>query len=283
MGPTTTPSSSLSIHAPDPPGHKSHDIRPIKTIPRRVINRRGTLKGGHDSFPKSVQFLFKPGTQIADRPHDSALASRPPAPNMRTMRLLPTAAFATLLLPLLPGCQAPAAPDAPTEMSLHISDYDAFIDNSLTLLREFDFVPQRVDRTAGEIVTLPTTSGQWFEFWRGDVIGAYQSLESSLHTVRRSVAINLARDAEGPEGDYRVAVTVAKTRYSAPDRQVTTPSGALAIYSDRLPTTEGLKKSATRGEHWVELGRDGLLEARLLARLRRLAAEPITTQPTSVE
>ncbi|MCG3128351.1 MAG: hypothetical protein CHACPFDD_03235 [Phycisphaerae bacterium] len=166
---------------------------------------------------------------------------------------------------------------------MHLSDYDAFIDNSLTLLREFDFVPLHVDRAAGEITTLPATSAQWFEFWRGDVVGGYQSLEASLHTIRRKVVISARHDDEGDADDYRVAITVEKFRYSAPDRQVTTPSGALAIYSDRIPTTEGLKKSATRGEHWVELGRDGLLEARLLARLRRLAAAPAATQPTSAE
>lgn len=68
---------------------------------------------------------------------------------------------------------------------------------------------------------------------------------------------------------YRVTVTVDKERYSAPERQVTTVSGSLAIFSERLPTTEGIRASRGQGEHWIPLGRDGQYEQRLLARLVR--------------
>lgn len=160
--------------------------------------------------------------------------------------------------------------------------------------------PERVDRDAGLIITRPTTGGQWYEFWRVDSQGGYNVLESSLHTVQRRAAIELtpigaagdaddqaaapsdaarsaaAADAAAGDGSgapgvrsgrYRVTVQVDKERYSAPERQITSASGALAIYSDRVPTTEGLRRSQSRGEHWVPLGRDGLLEAYLLARI----------------
>lgn len=181
------------------------------------------------------------------------------------------------------GCQAPPAPDGPTEMVLHVADYEAFVDSTLTLLREFDFMPERVDRHSGQIVTAPTTGAQWFEFWRGDVRGPYQSLESSLHTFRRRVSVGIASEggAESPNaeqnegepsgaGEYRVTVQVDKSRYSAPERQVTTASGALGIYSERLPTTEGLRNARSVGEHWVPLGRDGPLESYLLSRIAAL-------------
>lgn len=166
------------------------------------------------------------------------------------------------------GCQAPPAPDGPTQMALRIPDRDAFLETAMTLLRERDFPPQRVDRDQGVVVTRPATGQQWFEFWRQDSRGAHQLFESSLHTIRRIVTVRLHPvDAESPPDTYRVSVRVDKERYSAPERQVTTASGALAIYSERLPTTEGLIAAKTEGEHWVPLGRDLPLEQYLVDKI----------------
>jgi len=177
-----------------------------------------------------------------------------------------TAAF--FLAGALAGCQMSPPADGPTQISLKIPDRDAFIDQTLTLLRQRDFTPRRVDRDDGLVVSEPATSQQWFELWRHDSIGGYQLLESSIHTVRRIVTVQLdPLDAEHPSDEFRVSVQVDKERYSAPERQVTTASGALAIYSEHLPTTEGLAASRTEGEHWVPLGRDAQLESYLLDKI----------------
>ena len=169
-------------------------------------------------------------------------------------------------------------------MTLHAADKDVLIDETLTLLRELDFPPDRVDRQAGTIAAGPSTGGQWFEIWRRDVYGGYQILESSMHTIRREVGVTIepvSGDADSDE--YRLSVEVKKFRYSAPDRQVTTASGALAIYSERVPTTEGLRNAASRGHSWVPLGRDGLLEKALLSRIAELVpggvAEDVPVAP----
>jgi hypothetical protein len=193
------------------------------------------------------------------------------------------------------GCRAPVQPTGPTEIVLHVPDYEAFFDASLSLLRLCDFPPDRVDRTRGLIVSHPTTSGQFFEWWRVDSRGPYQVAESSLHTMRRIVTLNIepvggtaplaAVDAGGtpapPQaaappgaGDlYRVRVQVDKSRYSAPERQVTTTSGALVMYSERVPTVEGQRGPQSRSAQWVPLGRDPLLEDFLLQRLSKVMPE----------
>ena len=183
------------------------------------------------------------------------------------------------------------SPNGPTEIRLRIPDRDAFIDQTLTLLRQRDFTPRRVDRDDGLVVSEPATSQQWFELWRRDSIGGYQLLESSVHTVRRIVTVHLdPLDAEDPSDEFRVSVQVDKERYSAPERQVTTASGALAIYSEHLPTTEGLVASRTEGEHWVPLGRDGQLESNLLDKIAgarpgvtRLSDQPEPATPPDAE
>lgn len=186
------------------------------------------------------------------------------------------------------GCQAPSQPNGPTQMTMRVADKEALIDDTLTLLRELDFPPDRVDRERGTITAGPSTGGQWFEIWRRDVHGGYQMLESSLHTIRREVGIKIEPlSSESESDEYRLSVEVKKFRYSAPDRQITTASGALAIYSEQLPTTEGLRNALSAAHEWVPLGRDGLLEQALLTRIAELSqiggGEKVTEEPVEPE
>jgi len=179
----------------------------------------------------------------------------------------------------LAGCHAPPSPDGPTEMVLRIPDRDAFLDATLTLLRERDFPPAQVGRADGIVVAGPSTGQQWFEFWRRDSLGGYQLFESSIHTIRRTVTVQMdPTDAVRLGAEYRLSVRVDKERHSAPERQVTTASGALAIYSERLPTAEGLLAAKTEGEHWVPLGRDLPFELYLLDKIASVLPEiaPVT-------
>jgi hypothetical protein len=191
----------------------------------------------------------------------------------------------------LSGCQAPQPASGPTETVVEISDREAFTDRLLTLLREHELDPDIVDREQGLVISEPTTSGQWFESWRGDVRGGYQRLESSMHTIRRTVRIEWqpVADTRTPGDEFNLSVQVDKERFSSPERQVTTTSGALGIFSERLPTREGLRNAAQRGDHWVALGRDPELERYLLRRSSELAGLPgevspeAATQPASAK
>lgn len=199
---------------------------------------------------------------------------------------------------LLAGCTAPPEPTVPTLQLVRVADYDRLFDHALDVLRLRDIGPTTLDeahRANGTIKVGPLTSQQWFEFWRRDTLGGYQNLEANLQQIGRTISIeikpltarttdsSLAIDQQaagddptamqaalppltrhGP-GIYRVSVTVEKSRYSAPQRQVSTPSGALRLYSPRTPTRAGLRGPAARSAHWVPLGRDGLLEEDLLA------------------
>ncbi len=155
-----------------------------------------------------------------------------------------TVAVLCILIPALAltGCQAPPQPTGSTAMVLDLADYDGFVDSAMTILRERHFGIERGDRRAGVIVSHPATGAQWYEFWRGDSLGPYQLLESSLHTLRRIVTVTIepadadadadVREAsskptreedaltpgKGP-GRYRVTVRVDKERYNSPQRQ----------------------------------------------------------------
>lgn len=201
-------------------------------------------------------------------------------------RALVVGLFSLFIAVSVVGCRAPAPAGGPTQMKVWIDDRGAFLEDAVFTLRREFFKPTAVDRGNGVIITEPEVSRQWFEFWRKDPVDRYQTAESSLHTIRRTVRVEveptgpvtprsgLALDtpkamsfAKDQADEYRLQVTVDKTRYAAPARQVTTTSGALGIYSERLPTTEGIRQSRAESEQWVPLGRDALLEDYLIKKL----------------
>jgi hypothetical protein len=177
---------------------------------------------------------------------------------------------------LLVGCQAPRPVEAPTREVVAVADYESFVRESLTALRLQHFPPEYVDETRGLIVTAPATTGQWFEVWRNDARGPYQTLEANLHTMRRVVEVRLTPVGPqgaaaggvlpGEPGAYALAVEARRQRYSTPPRQARSTSMALNLYHERMPTTAGVLGPAP-DTVWIDLGRDAQLERFLLEQL----------------
>lgn len=185
----------------------------------------------------------------------------------------------------LVGCASiPLAPTERTEIVVKVSDYEALVDHALAVLRSHQLEPSYIDRTSGLVLTDRITSGQPHEVWRSDVYGTYQTWEALLNTIGREARVELVRtDGEITEdpirtigatepsasGEYRVSVEVQKSRYQTPTRQITTVTGALGLFSERLPTDDGLRGIAIRrASEWKPLGRDGELERVLLNKIR---------------
>lgn len=175
---------------------------------------------------------------------------------------------ALLCLVLLTGCFAPPGDPGPVQADVYVDsaeDFDALWETTLRVLKRWHLTPDRQDPRHGVITTEPITTQQWFEFWRHDAMGPYQWLESSMHTVQRLAKIQIERLPES--GRYRVNVVVDVFRMSAAERQVTTPSGALVMYSEKLPTEQGEPLKPHENVHWVHLGRDPKMEGVLLQRI----------------
>jgi hypothetical protein len=164
------------------------------------------------------------------------------------------------------GCVASRSMDLSNSAEVRTSDFESLWDRCARTLRKHHFRLDRQDRRAGVITTHPEVSKQFFEFWRSDAPGLRQAIESNLHTVRRTVEVSIERK----DGDlYTIAVQVQKNRYSAPERQVTTASGALQIFGEKLPTTTGKMLPEEAGVHWASLGRDVILEGMIVDRISR--------------
>jgi hypothetical protein len=183
---------------------------------------------------------------------------------------------------LLAGCSAPLGSEEPTAAGLWLRDTDEFHrqwDTALKVLRQHRFIPDRQDSRAGVITTLPMTCGQSWEFWRQDAYHPYYRAEDDLHTIRRLARVEFERRSE--LGEYQLRVYVDVERLSMPERATMLASGAMDLYGTAMPTTAG-RPSAEAGVYWVSLGRDEVLERRLLAEMmagRREAA--LGVQPPS--
>lgn len=187
----------------------------------------------------------------------------------------PEAIVSTILMVgLLGGCHGSAREVDSYKRSLVIAGdhVDQAWDEILDVLRDHNFEPDRQDHRAGIITTHPTVSQQWFEFWRADAPGLYQWCESSLHNIRRWVEVKFEHGSDAQQ--TVLTLTVHIERKAQPQRQVTTASGALQIYRDKVPTYAGEQLSAKEAVRWVDVGTDSRLEQYLLQRMeRRLSVE----------
>lgn len=180
------------------------------------------------------------------------------------------------------GCQRPVSPPQPAPMALVVEkgEYDLAWDETLDVLHEHYFIPDRQDRRDGLILTHPTLSKQWFEFWRDDAQGSYDVCESSMHSIRRIVRVKFV-----PQGEQvAIQLAVRVQRKNQPQRQVTTSSGSFQVFRDRVPLTEtGQAADRTDIVTWNDLGQDVKLANYLLERIERRLPESHMTAATSCD
>jgi hypothetical protein len=140
--------------------------------------------------------------------------------------------------------------------------------------------------TEGRIDTFPQTGATLLEPWRPDSVGFRERLESTLQSIRRVGTMRLAADPAG----WRIDVAVQKELEHVARPMRATTGGAsfrnddsLYRYGTPLPTLGEqvgdqprpvATPTPTLG--WIPLGRDPLLEQRMIARLlAKLGVAPL--------
>ncbi|GMV98817.1 MAG: hypothetical protein HRF43_12915 [Phycisphaerae bacterium] len=180
------------------------------------------------------------------------------------------------------GCSAPAEPSERTVARVTADSPERFErlwETAGDALRGYYFRLDRQDRLEGVITTYPETSAHFFEFWRPQPEPAYAWAESNLHTIQRQATITLKPAAAGA---YDLDVRVERMRYNLEERQIDNSAGALRMFSAEAPTMSGRMDSPSATGTWIPLGRDKLMEERLLNLiLRRYDRAAARTQPAS--
>jgi len=133
------------------------------------------------------------------------------------------------------------------------------------VLAGMHFTIEKADLQNGIIRTRPLPGAQFFEFWRSDNIGAKNTLEANLHTLRRTVTLDIIQQ----NYELRTNCNVHVQRLSMPEQQVNSSARIYGIFSQSSPSLQRLKMNPEQAKEieWINLGRDPKLEEEILRRI----------------
>jgi len=176
------------------------------------------------------------------------------------------------------GGPPPVALRHPNPMLLPVADREQFWNAAVDVIDDYF----RIDRerrvrlvgdvlTEGRIDTFPRAGATLLEPHRGDSVGFYNRLESTLQTIRRRALVRVIP----AEGGYLVSVEVFKELedLAKPVRATAGSAVLLATTAPKQQSDELLPDVAEQG--WISQGRDAALEQEILAKLHRRLALPV--------
>jgi hypothetical protein len=171
-----------------------------------------------------------------------------------------------LLVPaaMVAGCAGVPEMRVANPMALTDSDPATVEQVARRVLAEMRFDVVYPSARPGLLATGPLTGDSWFEFWRDDTVGSHQVAESSIHTVRRSVSLQVTPKGQGSE----VLVRAKKERLSAPGVAPEQVSGSFSLYNPRDSDLQRQDELAETKYKWIDMGRDEALEQRILGRIQ---------------
>ena len=133
------------------------------------------------------------------------------------------------------------------------------------VLGRMHFVIDKADAEQGFVRTKPLSGAQFFELWRKDSVGAFNTAESNLHSIRRIAELDIAEKG----GQLCIDCEVNVERLSLPEHEVSSSARAYAMFSR---STASMQEIRLRPEHekkvmWLDLGSDDMLAAEILKRI----------------
>lgn len=163
------------------------------------------------------------------------------------------------------GCCGKRSDTASNRICAQGVSKQAVMDASQKVLENMHFTIEKADSNAGYVSTRPLAAGQFFEFWRSDTVGCYNFAEDNLHSVTRSVEINVIPQGE----DFCVECKVNARRLSIPTREVSTATELPRVFTKSTSglQTTSFNKEQQKGAVWVNMGPDPQLQARILERI----------------
>jgi hypothetical protein len=127
------------------------------------------------------------------------------------------------------------------------------------------FTIEKADADTGLIRTRPLPGAQFFEFWRSDNVGTDNTLAANLHTIRRTVILDISQQGD----ELNIGCEVQVQRLSLPEQQVNSSTGVYGMFSLSSPSLQRLKLNPVQKKEmaWIDMGRDSRLEAEILKRI----------------
>ena len=144
------------------------------------------------------------------------------------------------------------------------------------ILAGLHFTIAKADIQAGLIRTRPLPGAQFFEFWRGDNVGADNALQANLHTIRRTVALDISQQDE----ELCIGCDVRVQRLSLPEREVSSSARAYDMFSRSGPSLQRLRFNPEQqgAVAWIDLGQDVPLATEILRRIEERILERTSSE-----
>jgi len=135
------------------------------------------------------------------------------------------------------------------------------------VLAKMHFNIEKADAEAGLIRTRPLSGAQFFEFWRKDSIGGFNSREANLHSIRRTVELRLTKEGQ----ELCIDCDARTERLNLPEQEVTSSARAYELFSSSGSSFQSMQLNPAQetGMAWVDLGKDGGLALEVLGRIQR--------------
>ncbi len=133
------------------------------------------------------------------------------------------------------------------------------------VLGQLHFSIDKSDADLGVVRTQPLPAAQFFELWRKDNIGNFNSAEANLHTIRRIAELNINQQG----GQLCIRCNVNTQRLRLPEREIRSRARAYELFSQSGPSiqTMQLHPSQKRDMAWVDLGNDPQLATVILKQI----------------
>jgi len=139
------------------------------------------------------------------------------------------------------------------------------------VLGKLHFSIAKSDANLGVIKTRPLAGAQFFEFWRKDNVGAFNSAEANLHSIRRIAELNI--DQQDTQLCIRCRVNTQRLRL--PEQEIRNRSRPYDMFSQSSSKEQRLilNPEQKQGMAWVDLGNDTKLTTVILKRIENKIAK----------
>lgn len=133
------------------------------------------------------------------------------------------------------------------------------------VLAKMHFTVAKYDADLGVIRTRPLAGAQFFEFWRKDNVGSFNSAEANLHSIRRTAELNIKQQ----DTNLCISCNVNVQRMNLPEQELRSSARAYELFSQSSPTKQALvlNPEQKEGVAWVNLGNDPQLATVILKQI----------------
>ena len=171
------------------------------------------------------------------------------------------------VLVVLAGCGKERQYKPVEQICIANPDKAAVMQAAQDVLNDMYFTIDKADTGEGYIRTHPLPGAQFFEFWRSDSVGSFNSAESNLHSIRRTAELNISRQ----NGQVCIGCNVKTQRLELLERKVSGSREMPGMFSRTKSSLQRLELENEQKKNmaWVDLGRDSQLETEILKRIEK--------------